>query len=163
MKFCPWLCCQGDPVRDLVLRYMGEQEAIRRHVLTADSVSQDCDGLQKLVVCQPSALQKPHSKHASLLAPSSKLCQNWWHHQRGCLYLCRLWSLFSCPRGSYKRNTWYNQICWVQNVYHLSTNKVFISWQFFKTYGITHYGSGWRKDVINQCLEFVWKLVTWSS
>ncbi|XP_076463127.1 trafficking protein particle complex subunit 12-like [Babylonia areolata] len=40
---------QGDPVRDLVYRYMGEQEAVRRHVLTADSVSQDCSGLQKLV------------------------------------------------------------------------------------------------------------------
>ncbi|KAL8600764.1 hypothetical protein ACOMHN_055959 [Nucella lapillus] len=40
---------QGDPVRDLVYRYMGEQEAVRRHVLTADSVAQDCSGLQKLV------------------------------------------------------------------------------------------------------------------
>jgi hypothetical protein len=46
-------CVQGDPVRDLVFRYMGEQEAVRRHVLTADSVPQDVEGLQRLVVrCQ---------------------------------------------------------------------------------------------------------------
>ncbi|KAK7101190.1 hypothetical protein V1264_024019 [Littorina saxatilis] len=40
---------QGDPVRDLVYRYMGEQEAIRRQVLTADSVSHDPEGLKQLV------------------------------------------------------------------------------------------------------------------
>lgn len=40
---------QGDPVRDLVFRYMGEQESFRRQVLMADSVSQDFDGLKKLV------------------------------------------------------------------------------------------------------------------
>ena len=26
--------------------------------------------------------------------------------------------------------------------------------QFFETYGVINYGSGWRKDVVNQCLEF---------
>lgn len=41
---------QGDPVRDLVYRYMGEQEAIKRQVLTIDSVTQDLDGLKKLIV-----------------------------------------------------------------------------------------------------------------
>ncbi|BFY99723.1 hypothetical protein BsWGS_02763 [Bradybaena similaris] len=40
---------QTDPVRELVLRYMGEQEAIKRSVLTADSVTQDIDGLKKLI------------------------------------------------------------------------------------------------------------------
>jgi hypothetical protein len=35
---------QGDPVRDLVYRYMGEQEAIKRQVLSIDSVTQDLDG-----------------------------------------------------------------------------------------------------------------------
>ena len=25
---------------------------------------------------------------------------------------------------------------------------------FLETYGLTNYSSGWRKDVINQCLEF---------
>ena len=29
-----------------------------------------------------------------------------------------------------------------------------VSWQFSGTYGVTKYGSGWRKDVVNQCLEF---------
>ena len=24
----------------------------------------------------------------------------------------------------------------------------------FETYGVISYGSGWRKDVVNQCLEF---------
>ena len=28
------------------------------------------------------------------------------------------------------------------------------SWQFFETYGVISYGNGWRKDVVNQCLEF---------
>ena len=29
-----------------------------------------------------------------------------------------------------------------------------VSWQFSGPYGVTKYGSGWRKDVVNQCLEF---------
>ena len=41
---------KGDPVRDLVLRYMGEQEAVKRSVLSVDSVTQDIDGLKKLIV-----------------------------------------------------------------------------------------------------------------
>lgn len=41
---------QGDPVKDLVYRYMGEQEALKRHVLTADKVSQDKEGLKQLIV-----------------------------------------------------------------------------------------------------------------
>ena len=35
------------------------------------------------------------------------------------------------------------------------TKKMFGSWQLYGTYGVTKYGSGWRKDVVNQCLEFV--------
>ena len=29
-----------------------------------------------------------------------------------------------------------------------------VSWQFPGPYGVTKYGSGWRKDVVNQYLEF---------
>ena len=32
--------------------------------------------------------------------------------------------------------------------------KLFASWQFFEAYDVLDYGSGWRKDVVNQCLEF---------
>ena len=32
-----------------------------------------------------------------------------------------------------------------------------VSWQFSGPYGVIKYGSGWRKDVVNQCLEFGWK------
>ena len=32
--------------------------------------------------------------------------------------------------------------------------KLLVSWQFSGPYGVTKYGSGWRKDVVNQCLEF---------
>ena len=32
--------------------------------------------------------------------------------------------------------------------------KSLVSWQFSGLYGITKYGSGCRKDVVNQCLEF---------
>ena len=31
---------------------------------------------------------------------------------------------------------------------------MFDSWQFSKTHCITNYGSGWWKDVVNQCSEF---------
>ena len=27
--------------------------------------------------------------------------------------------------------------------------------EFFETYGVISYGRGWRKDVVNQCLEYV--------
>ena len=37
---------------------------------------------------------------------------------------------------------------------HQQTKKLLVSWQFSGTYGVTKYGSGWRKDVVNQCLEF---------
>ena len=37
-------------MRDLVYRYMGEQEAIKRQILTVDTVTQDVDGLKKLIV-----------------------------------------------------------------------------------------------------------------
>ena len=42
-----------------------------------------------------------------------------------------------------------------QTYYCLSTNeKLLVSWQFSGPYGVTKYGSGWRKNVVNQCLEF---------
>ena len=31
------------------------------------------------------------------------------------------------------------------------TKKLLVSWQFSGLYGVTKYGSGWRKDVVNQC------------
>ena len=39
--------------------------------------------------------------------------------------------------------------------YCLNTNKkLLVSSQFSRTCGVTKYGSCWRKDVVNQCLEF---------
>ena len=35
------------------------------------------------------------------------------------------------------------------------TKKLLVRWQFSGPYGITKYGSGWRKAVVNRCLEFV--------
>ena len=32
--------------------------------------------------------------------------------------------------------------------------RLFVSWQFSGPYGVTKYGSGWRKVVVNQSLEF---------
>ena len=48
--------------------------------------------------------------------------------------------------------------------YSLSTNKnknknktkLLVSWQFSGSYGVTRYGSGWRKDVVNQSVLGVW-------
>ena len=31
--------------------------------------------------------------------------------------------------------------------------KMLVSWQFSGPYGVTKYGNGWRKDVVNQCLS----------
>jgi len=44
------VAAQGDPVRDMVKRLLGEQEAAKRLVLTADSVPQDEIGLRQLIV-----------------------------------------------------------------------------------------------------------------
>ena len=57
---------------------------------------------------------------------------------------------------SYKTNVWYNLSCLNKlTKLGLSTNKILlIIWQFSGTCGITRYHNGWRKDVINQCLEF---------
>ena len=33
-------------------------------------------------------------------------------------------------------------------------SKLLVSWQFSGPCGVTKYGSGWRKDIVNQCLEF---------
>ena len=56
---------------------------------------------------------------------------------------------------SYKNNVWYNLSCLLQTYCHLSIiKKLFISWQFFETYGVINNGSGWRKDFVSQCLEF---------
>ena len=38
--------------------------------------------------------------------------------------------------------------------HHHQQQKLLVSWQFSGTYDVTKYGSGWRKDVVNQCLEF---------
>jgi len=40
---------QGDPVRDLVAKYQGENEACKRHTLAADGVTTDTRGLQQLI------------------------------------------------------------------------------------------------------------------
>ena len=58
--------------------------------------------------------------------------------------------------GGYKWHALFYLSCLEQTYYCFSTNKkLLVSWQFSGLYGITKYGSGWRKDVVNQCLEFV--------
>ena len=67
--------------------------------------------------------------------------------------------------ASYKRNVWYNLSCLLQTycrwkltvcykLYKLTAEKLLVSWQFFETYGVINCGSGWRNDIVNQCLEF---------
>ena len=52
-----------------------------------------------------------------------------------------------------------NVNCLLQIYCHLSTNeKLSVSCQFFQTCGVINYGSGWRKDAVNRCLELVWRL-----
>ena len=42
---------------------------------------------------------------------------------------------------------------------HHQQQKMLVSWQFSGPYGVTKYGSSWRKAVVNQCLEFVLDLL----
>ena len=47
-------------------------------------------------------------------------------------------------------------ICLLKTHCHLSTTeKLSVSWPFFKTYGAVNYGSGRKKYVAKQCLESV--------
>ena len=67
---------------------------------------------------------------------------------------------------SYKTDVWCNLSCLWQTYYCLSTNeKLLVSWQFCGPYGVTKYGygSGWRKDVVNQYLESQYALVACDS
>lgn len=43
---------QGDAVKDLMVRLMGEQAAMKRHVLIANSVEQSFLGVKQLIVSQ---------------------------------------------------------------------------------------------------------------
>ena len=43
---------------------------------------------------------------------------------------------------------------WHTLIYLSCLKKRLVSWQLSGPYGVTKYGSGWRKDVVNQCLEF---------
>ena len=48
----------------------------------------------------------------------------------------------------------------------LVPSELLVSWQFSGPYGVTKYGSGWRKDIVNQCLEFALTpplLVVWET
>ena len=57
--------------------------------------------------------------------------------------------------GGYRRNAWYNLSCLLESYLHLNTNeKLSVSWQVVETCGVKNYGSGWRKDVVKQYLEF---------
>ncbi|XP_070556829.1 trafficking protein particle complex subunit 12-like [Ptychodera flava] len=49
---------QGDPIKELVYKFMGEQESNKRQMLTADNVSQNEEGLQQLIAggCYRSAV-----------------------------------------------------------------------------------------------------------
>ena len=57
--------------------------------------------------------------------------------------------------GGHKGNAWCNLSCLLRTYCHLSsTENQFVSWQSSKTYGVASYDSGWRKDDVNQRLEF---------
>lgn len=47
---CVYVLMQGDAVKDLMVRFLGEQEAMKRQVLTANSVEPSFTGLKQLVV-----------------------------------------------------------------------------------------------------------------
>ena len=56
---------------------------------------------------------------------------------------------------SYKRNVWYNLSCLLQTYCCLSIiEKLRYLTVFWDLWCVINYGSGWRKDVVNQWLEF---------
>ena len=58
--------------------------------------------------------------------------------------------------GGYRGNFWYNLNCLLQTYCNLSPNeKLSVSWQFWETFVVLSYDSGWRTGVVNQYLEFV--------
>ena len=68
---------------------------------------------------------------------------------------CSVTTVIYCYYYYYKWHALFYLSCLLQTYYCLSINeKLLVSWQFSGTYGITKYSSGWRKDVVNQCLEF---------
>lgn len=54
---------QGDAVKDLMLRFLGEQAAMKRQVLTASSVDQSFTGLKQLIVSHPLQFLSPQFVH----------------------------------------------------------------------------------------------------
>ena len=71
----------------------------------------------------------------------------------GCSLLARPLRLGSQRVGSPCSVVSLNKLTTVQ-VEH--NKKLLVTWQFSGPYGVTKYDSGWRKDVVNQCLEFAW-------
>ena len=56
--------------------------------------------------------------------------------------------------GGHERNASYNLSCLLQPYFCLIANeKLSVSLQLFQTYGVISYGSVWRKDAVNKCLE----------
>ena len=72
-----------------------------------------------------------------------------------------MWFRFICDGVSnvdgYKTKTKKLDTIWVvcNKLTAIWAPKCQLSWQFSETYGVTSYGSGWRKDVVKQCLEVV--------
>lgn len=50
LLFFPAMNTKGDAVKDLMLRFLGEQAAVKRQVLNANSVEQSFVGLKQLIV-----------------------------------------------------------------------------------------------------------------
>ena len=50
-------------------------------------------------------------------------------------------------------------ICLLQTYCYSRTHKKCQLTQFSETNDVTSYGSGWRKDVINQCMGFAFNVV----
>ena len=87
----------------------------------------------------------------SLSGTFSKLCQNWSRHWRGTLDIHvavhRRSALRKLITQTFRRAL-------TASIMDNSYNKILSdSWEFSETYGVTSYGSGWRKYVASQRLE----------
>ncbi|KAL4235736.1 Trafficking protein particle complex subunit 12 [Mactra antiquata] len=103
---------QGDPVKDLVYRYMGEQEALKRQILTSERVTQDPEGLKQLMKsgCYRSAIdltgkllgdigQAVPSESPSLHTPESLQL---WYCRFSLMMKLRMYSVMESEMAAFK-------------------------------------------------------------
>lgn len=87
---------KGDAVKDLMLRFLGEQAAVKRQVLNANSVEQSFVGLKQLIV----STNVHKLIYFNVMLPSTLLIANDCEKEvKKCILIC-LWSCRSTSQST---------------------------------------------------------------